>query len=328
MTAVRRLWFEAPYRIAIRDEPLADPGPGQILVRTCVSAISPGTEMLFYRGEIPEGISADATIAALASSAAYPLRYGYAAVGHVEAAGPDSVWKGRRVFAFEPHADALVTSADAIIPIPDQIPDDAAALYPNAETAVTLVLDGAPLAGERVMVIGAGIVGLLTLKLLSAFPLAELVAVDPAAQRREWALHSGASLAVTLAEAQSMRDFDLVFEVSGNPAALNQAIASAGFAARVVIGSWYGSKPVTLDLGGHFHRSRMRLISSQVSTLPPNLTGRWNRERRTQQAWRLLADPGIPALVTHRFAFENAAEAYALIDRPPPNLLQILIDYP
>jgi threonine dehydrogenase-like Zn-dependent dehydrogenase len=239
-------------------------------------------------------------------------------------------WLGRRVFAFEPHADTFIAPLDSLIPVPDAIAGDRASLLPNAETAVTLVLDGAPLLGERVAIFGGGIVGLLTTCLLARFPLQELVLVDPLEPRRMRALQAGATRALAPDESAELRDFDLVLELSGNPAALDKAIAATGFSGRVVIGSWYGDKPATLQLGGAFHRSRIRLLSSQVSTLDPALTGRWNRERRFGEAWRLLADPRLHAvdgLISHRIPFAHAPDAYALIERQPAELMQVLLEY-
>jgi 2-desacetyl-2-hydroxyethyl bacteriochlorophyllide A dehydrogenase len=291
--------------------------------------------MLFYRGAVPAGLPADSTIAALQGEVRYPLRYGYACVGVVAELGDPfgeetAPWLGRRVFAFEPHADTFIAPLDSLIPVPDAIAGDRASLLPNAETAVTLVLDGAPLLGERVAIFGGGIVGLLTTCLLARFPLQELVLVDPLEPRRMRALQAGATRALAPDESAELRDFDLVLELSGNPAALDKAIAATGFSGRVVIGSWYGDKPATLQLGGAFHRSRIRLLSSQVSTLDPALTGRWNRERRFGEAWRLLADPRLHAvdgLISHRIPFAHAPDAYALIERQPVELMQVLLEY-
>lgn len=327
--AARSLFFDAPRMASIRTLALPPLAPGCCLVRTIVSAISAGTEMLFYRGDLPAGLSADASIASLRQPAAYPIRYGYAAVGCVEQVGPgvDVAWLGRTVFAFEPHATCFVAPVDALQPVPAGIDPASAALLPTMETAVTLVLDGAPLLGERVVIYGAGMVGLFVTALLARFPLAELTVVDAIDARRRHAVALGAHKALSPSDAGLPRDADLVYELSGNPAALDAAIQSAGFEARVVIGSWYGRKRAPVDLGGHFHRSRMRLLSSQVSTLGAAWAPRWSRGRRFETAWSMLAALEIAPLISHRFAFERAADAFALLDLHPADALQVLLFY-
>jgi threonine dehydrogenase-like Zn-dependent dehydrogenase len=126
---------------------------------------------------------------------------------------------------------------------------------------------------------------------------------------------------------QEQQGADLTYELSGNPAALDQAIAATGFSGRVVIGSWYGQKRADINLGGRFHRSRMRLISSQVSTLAPEWTGRWSKARRLQVAWRMLEQVQPAHLITHRFPLTQAAQAYALLDQHPEEAIQVLLTY-
>ena len=192
----------------------------------------------------------------------------------------------RYYFAFHPHESHFCASPEALLPVPEGMAPAQAALLPNAETAVNLVMDGAPLVGERVLVMGLGIVGLLTTALLAQFPLAALIAVDPLAQRRRIARRLGASqtldpggadgaegLRVALADAGEQLGADLIYELSGQPAALDAAVSAAGFDSRIVVGSWYGTKAAALQLGGSFHRNRVRLISSQVSTIAPRLRG-------------------------------------------------------
>lgn len=329
-TTTNRLYFDAPRSISVRRESLPPPGLLQATVRTVVSAVSAGTEMLFYRGQAPSDMALDATLASLSGACEYPLRYGYACVGIVErlGAGVEPAWLGRRVFAFEPHASAFVAPVSSLVPLPETISDECAALLPNAETATNLVLDGAPLVGERVVVFGAGIVGLLTTTLLARFPLDRLVVIEPHAERRAHALRAGAHEVLAAAgAAQALHDFDLVFELSGNPAALNNAIDAAGYGARVVVGSWYGAKPAALDLGGHYHRNRIQLIGSQVSTIAPGLSGRWDKPRRIAYALNLLASADFSPFITHRWPFADAANAYRLIDQQAPDVLQLLFRY-
>lgn len=334
MTIRHSLLFQAPYQVTIQPEPIPKPAADQVLIQTKVSAISPGSEMLVYRGQLPASLSLDATITSLAESASqYPIRYGYACVGSVIETGSavDPNWLGRMVFAFHPHTTHFVARIDDLLPSPAGLSAETAALYPNMETAVTFALDGTPAIGERVVVVGAGVVGLLTTALLARFPLASLSVIDPLPHRRQLALALGAHHALAPDEFRnsSNRQFlaDLTYELSGNPAALDTAIQATGFGGRVVIGSWYGQKRAPIDLGGHFHRSRIHLISSQVSTLAPERTGRWDRARRTEIAWAKLGEIDTQQLITHRYSLHEAASAYAQIDQRAAETVQVLLEY-
>jgi len=335
------LWFDAPRRVTVREETLPEPAAGEVRVKTYASAISPGTEMLIYRGEFPEGMAADEGIAALGGALAYPLKYGYSSVGQVEALGARVApeWLGRWAFAFHPHESHFVAPVESLLPIPSGISPEDALFLPNTETAVNFLLDGAPLIGEQVAVFGQGIVGLLTTALLARLPLGNLVTFDRLANRRAAALAMGARASLDPVEADeaarlrallsagAYEGADLVFELSGAPAALDQAIAAAGFSGRVVVGSWYGRKRAALDLGGRFHRARIRLISSQVSTLTPELLGRWTKARRMDVAWERLRELRPSHLITHRYSFARAAEAYAQVDLRPGETLQVILTH-
>jgi 2-desacetyl-2-hydroxyethyl bacteriochlorophyllide A dehydrogenase len=318
-------------------------------VDTTVSAISPGTEMLVYRGEVRPDMALDETLEALSGSFSYPVRYGYAAVGTVVevGAGVDPAAIGDRVLAYHPHASEFVVPADDVTTVPDGVAPETAALLPNVETAVNLVLDGAPRLGERVVVFGQGVVGLLTTAVLSGTPLSELLTVDLYARRRELSEALGADRSVDPREDDPVgiargwgrdRDgsaaggdppdrADLVYELSGDPAALDDAIDATGYGGRVVVGSWYGTKEAELSLDGRFHRSRIRLVSSQVSTIAPELRGRWTPERRLDTAWERLASFDVEPLVTHRFPLEEAPAAYRTVDARPSESVQVLLTY-
>lgn len=338
------LYFTGEGQVVVREEDFEPPASGQILVRTIASAISAGTELLVYRGLVPAGLAVDETIAALSGDFSFPLKYGYSAVGEVVALGPNvhPVWEGRRVFAFHPHESHFVSMASQLIPLPSKMATDDALFLPNMETAVSMVMDGRPMLGERVAVFGQGVVGLLTTALLARMPLVALVTLDCYPMRRKTSLSFGAhaSLDPKAAEVharlksllqvrgdQPYSGADLSFELSGFPAALAQAIAATGFGGRVVIGSWYGSKDVCLEVGGHLHRSRICLISSQVSSIAPELTGRWSKERRLELASRMVQELNPSQLITHRLAFDRAAEAYELLDQRPEEAIQVILTY-
>jgi 2-desacetyl-2-hydroxyethyl bacteriochlorophyllide A dehydrogenase len=336
------LYFTEPYRVSIREESLLSPGPGQVLVQTLLSAISPGTELLIYRGEAPQDLAADTKIAALSGSLAFPLKYGYAAVGRVVELGPEVAdhWQGKLIFAFHPHEDLFLAHPDELMTVPAGLAPEDAVFLPNLQTAVTLVLDGRPLIGENVVVFGQGIVGLLLTALLAAFPLGRLVTLDRWAKRRQVSEKLGAhasfdplqpglleDLGKALASGGGDPKADLAFEISGIPAALDQALAVTGFHGRTVIGSWYGTKTSELHLGGNFHRQRQVLISSQVSTVAPELSGRWTRDRVIEVAWQMVQKVKPTRFITHRFPLAQADLAYQLLDQHPEEAIQVVLTY-
>jgi len=336
------LYFDGPGQVVVREEPLPEPGPGQVLVETVASAVSPGTELLLYNNLFPTEVPVDATIPALAGTFRYPMKYGYAAVGRVAAlgSGVPGHWQDLLVFAFHPHESHFVADVEELSPVPQGLTPELATLIPNMETAVTLVHDGAPLLGEQVVVFGQGIIGLLLTALLARLPLATLLTLDPHPRRRLASETVGATasldpthpdviarLRALLPHGRHYPGADLVYEVSGQPPALDQAIAIAGFHGRIVIGSWYGRKTAPLHLGGVFHRSRVRLLSSQVSTISPALTGRWSRARRWEEAWRLLQELRPASLITHTLPLSQAPAAYDLLNRHADAAIQVIFTY-
>ncbi len=330
------IWFDAPYQVVVREDSLPSLAPDQVLVQTSVSAISAGTEMLFYRGQVPPDLPLDANLTSLAGEVSYPLRYGYACAGCVIEIGSqvDRTWLGRRVFSFQPHATHFAADPTALFPLPEHLSPQQAIFLPNMETAVNFLLDGAPYLGEQVVVLGQGVVGLLTTALLRQHPLKRLIVFDRFELRRAKAQMLGVTDVfdpdrdVDQVLALLGRDkADLTFELSGQPQALNLAIELTGFAGRIIIGSWYGRKRAEIDLGGHFHRSRVRLISSQVSTLTPDLQARWSKARRLEVAWVMLARVPVCDLITHTFPMAEAAQAYALLDEQPDQAVQVIFQY-
>jgi 2-desacetyl-2-hydroxyethyl bacteriochlorophyllide A dehydrogenase len=333
----RSLYFTAPGALEIRQEPLSPPAPGQVLIETILSAISPGSEMLIYRGQFPKDLAVDENISALGGAFRYPLQYGYAAVGRVIAlgVGVEAAWRDRLVFAFNPHESHFNASPAQLQLVPDDLHPEQAVFLPNMETALNLIMDGAPLVGERVAVFGQGIVGLLTAALLAQFPLEGLVTFDCHPNRRGASLELGVQASLDPAAPEILSrareilsgEADLTYELSGAPEALDQAIGLTGFDGRVVVGSWYGEKRASLDLGGRFHRSRIRLISSQVSTLAPALSGRWTKERRFQLAWEMIRRIKPGRWITQRFALDQATQAYDLLDHRPGECIQVMLSY-
>jgi 2-desacetyl-2-hydroxyethyl bacteriochlorophyllide A dehydrogenase len=337
MINCNQLFFIQPGQVEIRSSSLPPPEAGQILVQTCHSAISPGTEMLIYRGQFPDQLAVDDSIASLSGLFSYPLQYGYCAVGEVietgEEVGP--AWLGRKVFAFQPHASHFLCKPADVLIIPGDLSLEQAVFLPNMETAVNLVQDGTPRLGENVIIYGQGIVGLLTTALLMRFPLHQLITLDQLEKRRQASLEAGVTASFDPRDPHSFEQIstlmpdgaDLVVEVSGSPAALESAIATTGYSGRIVVGSWYGQKRAHLDLGGHFHRNRIQLVSSQVSTIAPELSGRWNKNRRFEMAWEMIRKVQPQRWITHRFPFSQAPQAYQLLDQYPDQVIQVVFSY-
>lgn len=326
--------FTGPRAIQIRETPVPEPCPGQVLVQTSLSAISAGTEMLVYRGQFPQHLSLDTSIEGMDQPFSYPLSYGYAAVGQVKQCGEEvdqSHWLGRTVFAFQPHSSHFVVDTGNLLALPNDLPLEDAVFAANMETAVNLVQDGQPLLGERVVVLGQGVVGLLTTALLAQFPLSSLAVVDGVELRRKAARAVGADDSLPPGDGSGHRlvsgRADLVFELTGDPSALNAAIDATGYGGRIVIGSWYGEKTTPIQLGGHFHRSRIEIISSQVSTIAPALRGRWSKDRRFETIWRLLRQVNPAQWITHSFPVERAADAYHLLDEHTDQTIQVVLTY-
>lgn len=342
----RFLQFDAPRSASLGEERVEGPRAGEVLLRSECSGVSAGSELLLFRGEAPQGIALDESLSSLKGEISYPLRYGYALVGRIAQLGEgvDESLLGRRAFVFHPHASLAVVAASDLNLIPEGVPPERAVLLPNLETAVNLVHDGAPLLGERVAVFGLGVVGLLTTLLLSRMLREGVVGVEPQEYRRDLTtslapdaicVEPGGLEAPHLPgrspEYSAMQEhypgYDLVYELTGIPETLNDAVEATGFGGRIVVGSWYGTKRAPIDLGGRFHRARLSIISSQVSTLAPERSGRWNKARRMDAALRALQALPLERLVTHQVAFGQAPEAYRRLAAGEPGVMQLLFRY-
>ncbi|MBT6179034.1 MAG: zinc-binding alcohol dehydrogenase [Deltaproteobacteria bacterium] len=299
-------------------------GPSDILARATCSGVSPGTEALVFNGNIEPGTALDESIPALKDgSLQYPFAYGYCWVGRVVKAGDNvtNLKPGDRIFTFAPHQAHIVTAADACIALPDNLSDSAATLLPSMETAVSIVHDTQPLLGENIRIFGQGVVGLLTAWILNQFPLTSLSTVDPSHPRRSISQALGLNAFNLPTSSEKLSPVDATIEISGNPAALDQAIQSTQAHGRVIIASWYGSQKAELSLNTHFHRGRIQIISTQVSSISPKLRGGWNNPRRLEQAMRLLHKFPHAALSATPMAFEDAPTSYpALFTEVGPSI--------
>jgi len=322
------LYFTAPRRVELREESFAWPQAGKILVQTLSSAVSAGTELLFYRDQVPGDLQVDETIPGLSGKFRYPLKYGYASVGkiiEIENKKHSSLL-GSMVFSLHVHESHFCAAPDEVLVLPAHVQPEEAVFLPILETAVNFMLDGRPLIGERAAVFGQGVVGLLTTALLARFPLESIVTFDSYELRRKVSELMGARASFEPGGKRE-QSADITYELSGNPDALALAIESTAFSGRIVIGSWYGRKKATAAFGGRFHRSRIKLISSQVSTITPELSGRWSKVRRLETAVRMLEEINTVPLISHRFPFSRAPGAYELLDRSPEETLQVVFSY-
>jgi threonine dehydrogenase-like Zn-dependent dehydrogenase len=312
----RALFHTAPRCVEIRELPPPQPAAGEVLVRTLSSGISGGTERLVYRGEIPADLALDDTIDALGGNFSYPFAYGYACVGEVAETG-------QRVFAFHPHQDVFTAQVSELVPLP-AIDAAAATLFPLVETALQVTLDAGNGYRDRVIVLGAGVLGLLTGLLLQRAGWRPLIA-EPLQWRRAVAGSVGVPAA---APAELLKEeVSLVIDASGNPAAPPAALNMLAHEGTLLIASWFGTKPVVLPLGGAFHRRRLTIRSTQVSTVPARLSGTWTRSRRRQEAVALLTELPLARLCTDVFDFGDAAEAFRAVDQGKPGLMHAVLSY-
>lgn len=318
----RRLVFLGPGRVEVEAFDAGRPGAGQVELHSLVSAISAGTESLLWKGLWPGDLPLDDLWNSAKGSAAYPVRYGYAVVGRVGTlgVGVDPSWAGQRAFGFLPHQGRAVVDADRLIRLPSTMDAEDGVFLASMETALTLAQDAAPVVGETVGLWGLGTIGLLTALALGASFDVRVWDREPTRRVRAESL----GLKVERPPASSC---DVTLDLTGQPEALNEAVAATRFSGRVIAGSWYGARPVALDLGGAFHRSRVRILSSQVSTMAPELAGRWTKERRLQAALDLAARTQPSRLISHRFPLEDASQAYEQACDRPNDGLQVVFSY-
>jgi 2-desacetyl-2-hydroxyethyl bacteriochlorophyllide A dehydrogenase len=330
----RAVWFTGPGQVEIRDESLPALGPKDLLVRAERSAISHGTEMLVFRGQVPSETTLD--LPTLAGSFGFPIKYGYASVGLVQAYGAEitDISVGDRVFCLHPHQTTYVVPADLAWRLPPGLDPERAVFAANVETALNALLDTPVRLGERVIVFGQGTVGVLIGVLARRNGAGRVVVVDPFERRRALGLALGADAALAPAAATSdaMADLlggrpDLIFEASGSPTGLQAAIDAVADDGMVTVCSWYGTKDVPLMLGGRFHRGRITVQSTQVGRIAPMLSGRWGYDRRRATVLDLLSSLPVDRLVSHRFALADAPAAYALLSTHPEETTQVVLTY-
>ena len=299
---VRALWWEAAGRGGVREAETPALREGQAFVRTLFTGVSRGTERLVFTGAVPPSEYARMRCPMQEGEFSFPIKYGYCAVGITEDGPPDLI--GRPVFALHPHQTGFVADAATLRPLPEGLPPRRAVLAANMETALNAVWDSGAGPGDRIVVVGAGIVGMLTAYLCARLPGADVTLVDVNPDRAAPATQIGVPFAPPEAVAQGV-EADVVFHASATAPGLACALACAGFEARVVEMSWHGAAPVPTPLGGAFHSKRLQLMSTQVGQVSPSRRPRWDYARRMAKAMELLRDDRLDALLDTEIPFED-----------------------
>ena len=321
MTA-RALWTIAPERAVIRDEIIAAPGDDEVVVRALYSGLSRGTESLVFHGRVPASEAERMRCPHMGGAFPFPVKYGYCMVGVVEH-GP-AVLQGRTVFCLHPHQDRFVVKAAAATPVPAAVPARRAVLAANMETALNGLWDAGAGPADRIVVVGAGVVGCLVARLAVRMPgtRVTLVDVDPAKAAVAAAL--GAAFAAPDA---APRGADVVVHTSATGRGLSTAIACAGDEATVLELSWFGEGEVPVALGAQFHAGRVRLVSSQVGRVAASRRPRWDYAQRLRAVFDLLDDPALDALMSPDVAFEALPERLPDILKPGSGVLCQTVAY-
>jgi 2-desacetyl-2-hydroxyethyl bacteriochlorophyllide A dehydrogenase len=326
----RAVLFRGPRDVGHTAIDVPSPAHDEVLVQTLYSGISGGTELLAYRGEVDPRLPLDETLGALGGTFTYPFRYGYSCVGRV-AASPDPEELGQLVFAFHPHQERFVAARDDVVFL-GSVEPRVATLFPLLETAFQVCLDAGPVFGDVVVVMGLGPLGILTAALLQQGG-ATVIGAEPRAWRRGAASSFGVAaihpeaLADEVAARSDHRGVPLLVEASGRPDALISGLPLLAREGTALVLSWYGTKQVPLPLGAEFHRRRLSIRSTQVSTIPVALSGRWSVSRRRSAVRELLATMSLAPLATHTFAFERVADAFEALDGAEEGLVHAALCY-
>lgn len=323
MTA-QALWTVSQNAFALRDVELPDREPESVTLKALYSGISRGTEGLVARGAVPASERDRMRCPHQDGDFPFPVKYGYAFVGEI-VEGPVARL-GQRCFALHPHQSHAVLPGTAALPLPDGLPSRRAVLAANMETAINIVWDSGAGPGDRVLVIGAGVVGLLTAYIVAGMPGTDVTIVDVTPAREGVAAALGVPFAVPDA---APGDMDIAINTSASAAGLRLGLEAAGRSACVVEASWHGSNDVALPLGGAFHSKRLSIVSSQVGDLPAGRKARWDYARRLSLALRLLTQaPQLDALLTHEIPFAEAPAHLPTLLAPGADALCPVLIYP
>jgi threonine dehydrogenase-like Zn-dependent dehydrogenase len=319
----KALWYVSRGRAELRKTELHGPKEGEALVRTLWSGISRGTERIVFHGRVSPSEVGRMRAPLQDGDFPFPVKYGYCAVGVVEH-GPEE-WVGRTVFVLHPHQDRFVVPVSMLNAVPESVPARRAVLGANMETALNALWDSGAGPGDRILVVGAGVVGCLVTALAAGLPGAEVTLVDIDLTREALAGSLGAAFAKPI---DAPGEADVVIHASGTAPGLACSLACAGEEATIVEMSWYGDAMVPAPLGLDFHARRLRLVSSQVGKVATARRERWSRTRRMAKALSLLDDERFDALITEEIAFEDAPAEFPRIFAPEAAGLATVIRYP
>ena len=320
----RAFWTLAPGRGAIEDETLPVPGPDEVLIENLYSGISRGSETLVFNGHVPPSQYETMRAPFQAGDFPAPVKYGYASVGRI-VRGPEARI-GETVFCLHPHQDRFIVPAAATLPVPADVPAARAVLAANMETAINATWDAPPHTGDRIAVFGAGVVGCLIAYLAARTAGTRVTLIDPDPDRAGLAQSLGAAWCAP-GELETA-DHDLVFEASGAPEALREALAVAGHEATIAVVSWFGDRDVPLPLGEAFHSRRLTLRSTQVGGVAPERAARWPHARRLALALELLADPLLDKLISGQSGFDDLPATLTRLANEPSGVLCHRVRYP
>ncbi len=308
LAPAQALWYEAPGRASLREIALPEAEPGSAMIRTLWSGISRGTERLVFRGRVPASEYERMRAPMQEGEFPFPVKYGYSAVGLVEEGPPE--WIGLNVFCLHPHQTLFAAPLSSLTIVPDPIPARRTVLAANMETALNGLWDSGAGPGDRIAIVGAGLLGLLTCYLAARLPGADVSVIDIDPSRAPIVQSFGARF-VSVGEASQtlgIGEADVVFHASATAAGLTSALALGGLEANIVELSWYGDQFVAAPLGQTFHSRRLKLISSQVGQVAQSRRARWSYDRRMAKAIDLLDDARLDALITDELAFPDLAD--------------------
>ena len=319
---VKAIEFSAPSVVRVVDIEIPDPRPDDAVVRTLFSGISAGTESLAFKGAIDPEVVLDESIGALEGTFRFPFRYGYSCVGAMET-DSGGLRAGQLVFCLHPHQSVLVRPAREMVALP-AIEPRIATMLPVVETGLQIALDAGDEHNGAVLVFGLGAIGIVAAALLVRRGVG-VIGIEPRSDRREAAAAFGVD---AVAPDAAPEEASMVVDCSGDPEVLAESLDLLVHEGTALVASWYGKRSVALPLGGAFHRRRLTIRSTQVSSIPRHLQGEWSFERRTETAVGLLTELPMNTLATHTFPFDRAQDAFDAIAAGEEGVIHVALSYP